>query len=341
MKLRRHETEVFSMSFLDCICCGFGAIILLLVITEAGRPIVLERQSTDLDGQVARLQKELYEIRGETDMLNRELKGRIEELTVDRAQLVRLQGDLTNIKGEFAASKKDAAVQNIMENQLVSAYQRLTAEMQRLLAAGYRRKTTEAVGGIPVDSEYIIFVIDTSGSMQENHWPRAYQTLNEILDIYPRVKGIQVMDDEGAYMFSGYRGQWIPDTPARRKAIIDRMKSWESFSNSSPVEGITAAIRTFWSSDKKISIYVFGDDFTGESIQAVLDTTDRINREENGQRRVRIHGIGFPMPDRVPQYGNYRFSALMRVLCDRNGGTFVGLQGEDDKKKQDKKGKSG
>ena len=332
MKLKRHETEIFSMSFLDCICCGFGAIILLIVLTEVGRPVVLERQSADLDGQVAKLQKELYEIRGETDVLNRELKGRIEQLTQDRLQLARLQGDLTSIKGEFTASQKDAAVQNIMESQLVAAYQRLTAEMQRLLAQGYRRAPTEAIGGIPVDSEYIIFVVDTSGSMQENHWTRAYQMLNEILDIYPKVKGIQVMDDEGAYMFSSYRGQWIPDTPARRKAIIDRMKSWESFSNSSPVEGVIAAIRTFWAPDKKVSIYVFGDDFTGESIQSVLDQVDRINRVENGQRRVRIHGIGFPMPDRVPQYGNYRFSALMRALCDRNGGTFVGLQSEEPKK---------
>jgi len=28
----RRDTETFSMSFLDCICCGFGAIILLLVV---------------------------------------------------------------------------------------------------------------------------------------------------------------------------------------------------------------------------------------------------------------------------------------------------------------------
>ena len=326
MKLRRHETEVFSMSFLDCICCGFGAIILLLVITEAGRPIVLERQSTDLDGQVARLQKELYEIRGETDMLNRELKGRIEELTVDRAQLVRLQGDLTNIKGEFAASKKDAAVQNIMENQLVSAYQRLTAEMQRLLAAGYRRKTTEAVGGIPVDSEYIIFVIDTSGSMQENHWPRAYQTLNEILDIYPRVKGIQVMDDEGGYMFNEYRAKWIPDSPARRKAILDRFRNWQAFSNSSPSEGIIAAVRTFWTREHPISIYVFGDEFTGPSIQEVVDTVDRINRSaKSGERLVRVHSLGFPIPGQYPQHTSMRFATLMRILSARNGGVFVGL----------------
>ena len=34
---RRREVEVFSLSFLDCICCGFGAIILLLVLSEIGR----------------------------------------------------------------------------------------------------------------------------------------------------------------------------------------------------------------------------------------------------------------------------------------------------------------
>jgi hypothetical protein len=327
VRLKRHETEIFSMSFLDCVCSGFGAIILLLVLTEVGRPIVFERQAVDMRGQVMRLQEELYEIRGETDVLNRELKGRIEQLSKETERLARLQGDLTTIKGQFAASRKDAEFQNVLENELVSAYQRLTAEMQRLLSQGYRRPREDAVGGIPVDSEYIIFIVDTSGSMQENHWTKAQTTMREILEIYPKVKGVQVMDDEGAYMFSEYRGKWIPDTPARRKAIIDRMRNWESFSNSSPVEGIQAAIRTFWASDKRISLYVFGDDFTGESIQAVLDSVDRLNRTESGGRRVRIHGIGFPMPDRFPQFGNQKFTALMRALCDRNGGTFVGLQG--------------
>ena len=39
---RRRSVEVFSLSFLDCICCGFGAIILLLVLTEVGRPVVVD-----------------------------------------------------------------------------------------------------------------------------------------------------------------------------------------------------------------------------------------------------------------------------------------------------------
>jgi hypothetical protein len=328
MKLRRHETEVFSMSFLDCICCGFGAIILLLVLTEVGRPVVLERQSVDLEGQVAKLQQELYEIRGETDILNRELKGRIEQLSVDKSKLARLQGDLTTIRGQFAASRQDAAVQNIMENQLVSAYQRLTAEMQRLLAAGYRRPVEAPVGGIPVDSEYIIFVIDTSGSMQENHWDKVETVMREILDQYPKVKGMQIMNDEGVYMFKDTRGTWLADTQSRRQTILALLPGWEPFSNSSPVEGIEAAIKTYWRADRRISLYVFGDDFTGESIQQALDDVDQLNRlDTGGGRRVRIHAIGFPMPDKYPQFGNYRFSALMRALCERNGGTFVGLAG--------------
>ena len=81
----------------------------------------------------------------------------------------------------------------------------------------------------------------------------------------------------------------------QRKAVIDRLRNWNAFSNSSPVEGIVEAIRTYYAKDKKISLYVFGDEFTGSSIDSVVRTVDMINREDkSGQRRVRIHAIGFP-----------------------------------------------
>jgi hypothetical protein len=98
------------------------------------------------------------------------------------------------------------------------------------------------------------------------------------------------------------------------------------FSNSSPIEGIVEAIRTYHSKDKKISLYVFGDEFTGSSIDSVVKGVDLINREdETGERRVRIHAIGFPVRPDAPQYTSIRFATLMRILCQRNGGTFVGL----------------
>jgi hypothetical protein len=328
MKTRRRDIEVFSLSFLDCICCAFGAIILLFVLSKFAEPMIIEEMRKDLQSVIAGLEAEIFEIRGETAVLNRELTSRKEQLSEEKIKLARLQGDLSKIEGQFAASKDDADVQNIIEGKLASARQELTEEMKRLLKK-QPRKITSSVGGIPVDSEYIIFIIDTSGSMQRNAWSLVQKKMRETLEIYPKVKGIQVMNDMGNYMFSQYQGKWIPDTPGRRRAIISVLSTWRAFSNSSPVEGITAAIRRFYAADKKISLYVFGDEFSGSAIQPVIDTVDSINRSgKDGTRRVRIHAVGFPVVmEKTRKAGNTgeRFATLMRVLCQKNGGTFVGL----------------
>jgi hypothetical protein len=327
---RREGIEGFSLSFLDCICCGFGAIILLLVLTKIGEPRALEQARQDLDALVARLQEELFEIRGETRILNRELETRQEQLSEEQTRIARLQGDLSRIRGEFAASRQMSEVNEIVEGRLLAAQQELTEEMKRLLGRTYRRRPTDrTIGGIPVDSEYIVFVIDTSGSMANYAWPLVVQKMSQTLDIYPKVKGIQVMNDMGQYMFSRYAGKWIPDTPGRRRAILERLGGWHPFSNSSPVEGITRAIQAFAAPDKRISIYVFGDEFTGDSIDDVVRTVDEINRAgPDGSRRVRIHAVGFPVVFSEPgvrEVTGIRFATLMRILCERNGGTFVGL----------------
>jgi hypothetical protein len=322
---RNREVEVFSLSFLDCICCGFGAIILLLVISEFGEPIALEKSRADLQNQIRALQQELYEIRGDSEELSRELQGRIDTLDKEKLKVARLSGDLTDIRGQFSASTKDSSVSNTVETALVSAYQELTADMQRLLKSSARRKPQDAVGGIPVDSEYVILLVDTSASMTTYHWDAAIQSIQEILTIYPKVKGIQILNDNGKPMIAGSRGQWLGDTPSQRQDIVSKMKTWRAFSDSNPVDGIEEAIRTYWAADKRISIYVLGDEFTGESMQAALDGVTKVNKsaQAGGQRLVRIHAIGFPEGAGMPPFTSIRFSALMRLMCEQNGGTFV------------------
>jgi hypothetical protein len=156
--------------------------------------------------------------------------------------------------------------------------------------------------------------------------------MDQILDAYPKVKGLQVMNDEGVYMFGTYAGKWIPDTPGRRQAVIQRLATWNVYSNSSPVEGIEAAIQQLAKGNLKISIYVLGDEFTGPSVEGVLKAVDYMNsRDASGARRVRIHAVGFPTlfsqagQVEYPETTTVRFAVLMRALCERNGGAFVGL----------------
>lgn len=328
MKRTRRSIEVFSLSFLDVISCGFGAIVLLLVIMKISEPGLIEESTRDMSLDIERRSSEIAVLREQSALLFRTT----ERLRAEERQLLDQIAALNRQLAGAREDKKDTLVefssQEAVLQQLYRARQDLTEEMIRLQQQQIAAPVDAPIGGVPVDSEYIIFVIDTSGSMQQFAWPAVRKKMGEILSIYPRVKGIQVMNDMGDYMFSQYRGRWIQDTPARRKAIVKRLAGWTPFSNSSPVEGIEAAIRRFYASDKRISLYVFGDDFARGSIQAVIDTVDKLNRsDKSATRRVRIHAIGFPVifaQGGIP-INTVRFAALMRKLAENNNGSFVGL----------------
>ena len=323
--IKRRGIEEFSISFLDVICCGFGAVILLLMLTRPLEPILLENSEVDLSARIKAREQALFEIRGEI----RELLESDNATATDRLAAIEaikeLERQLEDTLGK--AMSLGEAEREIDEQtaELASAKQTLTDEMQRLLGLDFKRDSG-LVGGIAVDSEYIIFVIDTSGSMQSAAWNQVVRKVDETLSIYPRVKGIQVMNDMGDYMFPQYRGTWLEDGAGVRNRIIQTLSGWAPFSNSSPVEGIREAIDTYYDPSKNISIYVFGDDYTGDSVEEVVDAVDQINiADEMGRRRVRIHAVGFPVYLDQPNARIYRFAALMRELAYRNDGTFVGL----------------
>jgi len=125
-KKKRREVEIFNLSFLDVVSCGFGAIILLLVIVRFSEPVVLEKLSIDLSGQVLKLERELFDIRGETTILNRDLNAKQEQLSIHQEKLARLKGSLSTVKGEFASAQSEADTQAIIQGRLQSAQQSLS-----------------------------------------------------------------------------------------------------------------------------------------------------------------------------------------------------------------------
>ena len=59
MRKRNRDVEIGSLSFLDVVCCGFGAVILLLVITKIFEPIRLEESHVELEELITRYELEL------------------------------------------------------------------------------------------------------------------------------------------------------------------------------------------------------------------------------------------------------------------------------------------
>jgi len=323
----RRRSEDTNISFLDVICCGFGAIVLLLVIVRPNQPLVLEESPIIQDGQVRALQERLFDIRGQVSYLETDLNAKQEQLGSDNRRVAILRSELDTLNSRLASvDHSDANASQAFDLKI--AVQSLSREMKRLLSG--RKRQNDNIGGIPVDSEYIIFIIDTSGSMFNMAWRRMVNEVSNTLKIYPKVKGIQVMNDQGQYMFPTYAGDWITDSAARRASIIKSLQNWNAFSNSSPVEGITAAIRRYYDKNKKISLYVMGDDYQGSSVRRVLNTVKNINaKSKSGDTLVRIHAVGFPVLFEANGDGvrpsAVRYAALMRALAEQNNGTFVGV----------------
>ena len=332
MKLTRREPPEIGISFLDTITCGVGAIILLMTISTT-RPHLEEETTDDPRAvEISQLQRELFKARSELAQASTETDRKAVKQTLSEAELAKVKAQIAALlaaRASAARADQVAARNAEIFGELKTAQQQLSEEMERLYAQKNRARAKALVGGVPIDSEYICFIIDTSGSMFNYAWPRLLNQIMEILAVYPRVKGLQVMNDQGTYMFPEYANDWIPDSPAQRQAVIEKLTTWNVFSKSSPGEGIEAAVQAFYKPGRKVSLYVMGDEFTGPSIREVVQVVRKVNRpDDSGAPLMRIHAIGFPTQFANPptlQATGVRFSALMREITRQNGGSFVGL----------------
>ena len=295
MKLRRRNIDIFGISFLDVISCGLGAVLALVIIAENGELDIEVPSPIDVSPQV------------DNSFDGTELKAEIASL---KEVLLGLQSRESELQTRLTASSK---VLNESQEKL-----QLTESAESPVYGPAGSIDSIYAGGVPVGREYVIFLIDTSGSMQA-YWATVVSRIRNIISAHPAVKGLQVMNDNGQYLMDGYSDRWIPDTPSARKRVMEKLETWSSFSNSSPAEGLEKALKTYARKGDAVSIYVIGDDFTGASYQLVIDTIDHWNIDpKTGERSAIIHGIGFPWG-----LGD-RFATLMREVAIQNDGVFVG-----------------
>ena len=130
MRKQRRELQEASISFLDVISCGFGAIVLLLVIARVGDPSALEEAENQLMGSVKDSQERLFEIRGESVVLDERLKSRQQQLSELTERVARLKAKLASVAKQ---SSQLSQSQSREKEQLQLVLQVLSEEMERLL----------------------------------------------------------------------------------------------------------------------------------------------------------------------------------------------------------------
>ncbi len=324
--IKRRQIEVYSLSFLDCLCCGFGAILLLFILSIGSGPHGVESEIDvptleRMQAQLAMLEADIAE---KSALLEAAINS--EDTAAERERILsliqELESTLADLQQEYESKKAN-----------LSTAEQAAAEAKRLLES-FKHEDLPPIG-LPAEATHVAFVIDTSGSMRNQLTKQLHygviDQIEEILDSLPEVQSIQFIDTSGNYMLRGRAGIWLPDTQGLRRQALQQILRYPILSESDPTRGLRRSIidlKPGLRGDESMSLYVVGDDFRG-STQSLLINLDRLNPRNpaTGKRAVSISAIGFPTlinPFQIgaPQ-GNTRYANIMREIAEAHDGVLI------------------
>ncbi len=177
MARKRRSFEIFSMSFLDCICCGFGAVILLFMIINAQATRATDSPTQRLMAEVSKLQYEILDQRKDFVLA----KNTVEKLDNERAQasseIEQITALIERLKAEIQKKDADSLAKAERIEKLQSDIESLEERRKQLLAAAASRASGSQVRsftgegdrqyltGLKVGGQRILVLVDASASM--------------------------------------------------------------------------------------------------------------------------------------------------------------------------------
>lgn len=164
MALRRRETEVFSLSFLDCICCGFGAVLLVFLLTVSTKSTVDKSVVDVVKEQVKKAESELTNSKKDVDQLARMLAAAQLELQDINSKTKDDQLKLSDRKRELLLLLQQTGLMKDALDRLLAEKKAMpTDDVSPLPIPEVDRR--QYLTGVKLNGEFVVFLVRLSGSM--------------------------------------------------------------------------------------------------------------------------------------------------------------------------------
>ena len=242
--MRLREINVFSLSFLDAMTCGFGAVVLFYMVINAAAGLRSDDLTADLRGEVIRLEDEVLD--GYTDLV--EARNSVEDveekLVVASGLSRRLLEQIEQIRVELALYSDTTLASEEHINRLKTDLQTLEDGAKRLSAAAPSDETPgdrlrsfvgdgdrQYLTGLKVGGRRIFILVDSSASMldetivnvirrrnlpdevklQADKWRQTVRTVDWLTTQIPRESEFQIytFNESAEPVLPETRGQWL------------------------------------------------------------------------------------------------------------------------------------
>jgi Mg-chelatase subunit ChlD len=274
--MARRKAEVFGLSFLDCICCGFGATVLIFMIVSSAAQR-RDDPNTPLRAEVDRVAQEVKE--GERRLVA--LRNSLREVEEQRAQA---RGLSTRVLAAIRQSQEELATFEQSTLARREAIEKLKADLKSLEEGTKRLSggvpSAEVPGdrvrahvgdgerqyltGLKVGGRRILVLVDASASMladtivnavRRRHlaaderrraakWQQAVKTVDWLATQMPRDARFQVyaFDVAARAVVAGSDGTWLDaGDPKALEAAVQSLKQIAPEGGTSLLAAFTAA----------------------------------------------------------------------------------------------------
>jgi hypothetical protein len=268
MARRRRSVEVFSLSFLDCICCGFGAVILFYTIISAQSGLQRSESTENMRSRVEQLEEQVLERTRNLIILRNTLEKTKSETASAAEKTKQLLAQMKANKIEMSAYDETSLARRERIEKL-KADIRALEEGKRRLEAGAIDKAPPGqdikafrntggdrryITGIKVRGKRTLILLDRSASMlhqdlvnvimlrnqdeakkrNASKWRRAIDTVNWIVAQLPPDAQFQVygFNTKADAVLTGTSGKW-----QNANDPLLRAKNLEALAAVVPAEG--------------------------------------------------------------------------------------------------------
>ncbi|NBO74203.1 MAG: VWA domain-containing protein [Gammaproteobacteria bacterium] len=242
--MARRNVEVFSLSFLDVICCGFGAVILFYTIISAQSGIERTRKAEDLSATVSKLEEEvitgaknlvvlrntLQKTESETISASSRATQLIEELQRKREESFIYDAETLAKRERIEKLKADVKALEESSRRL-EASAKIATPRGELTGAGKSRASRRYITGLTLKGRRILVLFDRSASMLDEDlvniirlrnsppaaqqgaekWRRATDIASWIVNEIPDASQYQfyAFNTTATALLEGSAGEWI------------------------------------------------------------------------------------------------------------------------------------
>jgi hypothetical protein len=173
--VKRRDTVVFSMAFLDIMSCGFGAIILFFVIINHATEKRADDLTADVNGEVMLLETSVKLEQLNLAKVQNSLAEIEEEIVIAQGRSDRVIDELETRREELSIQEDESMSRRAHVNQLITDIKSLQEELGKVQEAAdqggddirsfYGEGDRQYLTGLRVGGKHVLILLDSSASM--------------------------------------------------------------------------------------------------------------------------------------------------------------------------------